>query len=289
MVDLVSFDWVYKEFIPTVQQRGAQIIAARGKSSAQSAANAAISHMRDWVAGSASWQSMGVKGSGQYGIPTNIWCSFPIYNRPGEWQIIEGVEVDQEGAKRINASVRELLEERQAVESLLPPKVFRGVGYSSDIFGWRHLFDSASEHVQPLLVGDFEFQDALKGYLAKHMGLGGSEPWSLVTKESVDKVQVGWTQFETYTSKYSKQDLDKILKMVKNLVFLDFSLVTRKVQKVKWDLQDFEQYGNDNYKGMTREAKLTHHIGFLLRDSKLKTSGINTLKYVSDYLHANLK
>jgi malate dehydrogenase len=159
----LDFDWVYNSFIPSVQQRGAAIISARGKSSATSAANAALAHMRDWIHGISDWTSMAVRGSGQYGIPGNIWSSYPVFCTLGTWQIIEGMEIDEEGAKRINVSVQELLMEREAVESLLPGKSWRGVPFDEKVvYSWSHLFDSASEKVQPTLLGDFEFQDAWK-------------------------------------------------------------------------------------------------------------------------------
>lgn len=123
---LLKDDWINKEFIPAVQNRGAAIIAARGKSSATSAADAAIKHMRDWVLGAYDWTSMAVYSDGNYGVPTGIFSSFPVKCfGAGEYGIIDNLPIDRETAARINASCNELIEEKQAVEHLLPSPVYR--------------------------------------------------------------------------------------------------------------------------------------------------------------------
>ena len=113
-------DWVEDVFIPTVAGRGAVIIAARGASSAGSAANAAISHMRDWVLGTpeGDWVSMGVPSDGSYGVPEGLVSSFPCVCRDGSWEIVTGLEIDSYSRARIDASVAELIEERDAVREL---------------------------------------------------------------------------------------------------------------------------------------------------------------------------
>ena len=119
-MDLVSQDWYEAEFIPTIQQRGASIIAARGSSSAASAANAAVAHMRDWVQGS--WGetvSMGVLADGSYGIADDVIFSFPIACKNGDWQVTSDLEVPEFSRERIETTRRELLSERAAVEHLL--------------------------------------------------------------------------------------------------------------------------------------------------------------------------
>jgi len=112
--------WIEREFIPTVQQRGAAIIEARGASSAASAANAAISHVHDWLSGTAGddWVSMAVCSDGSYGVPDGLMCSFPCTTSGGEWSIVGGLELDDLSRARIDASVAELVEERDAVASL---------------------------------------------------------------------------------------------------------------------------------------------------------------------------
>jgi malate dehydrogenase len=107
--------WVEETFIPTVCQRGAAIIAARGASSAASAANAAIDHMRDWMLGTPAddWVSMAVASDGSYGVPAGLISSFPCRTRAGEWEIIQDLEIGQFSRARIDASVAELAEERQ--------------------------------------------------------------------------------------------------------------------------------------------------------------------------------
>ena len=112
--------WVADTFIPTVAKRGAAIIDARGASSAASAANAAIDHVRDWVLGTAEgdWVSAGVPSDGSYGIAEGVVSGFPCVSRQGAWEIVEGLAIDDFSRSRIDASVAELLEEREAVRSL---------------------------------------------------------------------------------------------------------------------------------------------------------------------------
>ncbi len=112
--------WVADEFIPRVQQRGAEIIEARGASSAASAANAAIDHMHDWVNGSAEgdFVSMAVPSDGSYDVAEGVISSFPCTCSGGEWSIVEGLEINPFSRERIDASVDELVEEREAVAAM---------------------------------------------------------------------------------------------------------------------------------------------------------------------------
>jgi len=119
--DLVAQDWYREVFIPTVQQRGAAIIKARGASSAASAASSAIDHMRSWALGTAdgNWVSMAVPSDGSYGIEPGIIYSFPCVCNDGDYQIVQGLEIDGFSRERMDASDAELREERAAVEHLL--------------------------------------------------------------------------------------------------------------------------------------------------------------------------
>ncbi|MBC6428362.1 MAG: malate dehydrogenase [Cellvibrionales bacterium] len=121
-MELVDGDWYEQDFIPTVQQRGAAIIAARGLSSAASAANAAVEHMRDWVLGSAAddWVSMGVYADGSYGIEGGLIYSFPCRCAAGQWEIVSGLEINEFSRARMQASEQELRDECAAVQHLLP-------------------------------------------------------------------------------------------------------------------------------------------------------------------------
>ena len=108
--------WIEGDFLPNVGKRGAAIIEARGASSAASAANAAIDHMRDWVAGTdGEWVSMGVASDGSYGIPEGLITGFPCTCSGGEWSIVEGLEIDDFSRRMIDASVAELVGERDTV------------------------------------------------------------------------------------------------------------------------------------------------------------------------------
>ncbi|HEX5333806.1 MAG TPA: malate dehydrogenase [Cellulomonas sp.] len=112
--------WVEDVFIPTVAQRGAAIIEARGQSSAASAANAAIDHVHSWVNGTPAgdWTSAGIVSDGSYGVPEGLISSFPVTSEGGEWHIVPGLEIDEFSRARIDASVAELVEERAAVQAL---------------------------------------------------------------------------------------------------------------------------------------------------------------------------
>ena len=112
--------WLENDFIPTVQQRGAAIIEARGLSSAASAANAAIDHMRTWALGSAKgdWVSMAIPSDGSYGVAEGIISSFPVTCANGKYKIVQGLDIDDFSRGRIDASVAELVEERDGVKEL---------------------------------------------------------------------------------------------------------------------------------------------------------------------------
>ena len=112
--------WLENDFIPTVQQRGAAIIEARGLSSAASAANAAIDHMRTWALGSANgdWVSMAIPSDGSYGVAEGIISSFPVTCANGKYEILQGLDIDDFSRGRIDASVAELVEERDGVKEL---------------------------------------------------------------------------------------------------------------------------------------------------------------------------
>jgi malate dehydrogenase len=118
---LVDQDWIEKDFIPTVQQRGAAIIKARGASSAASAASAAIDHIRDWFRGSpqGDWLSMGIPSDGSYGIPEGVIYSYPVICRGGQYEIVQGLDIDAFSRARMDATHKELLEERDGVKDLL--------------------------------------------------------------------------------------------------------------------------------------------------------------------------
>lgn len=120
----LDHDWVDSTFIPRVQKRGAEIIDARGQSSAASAAQGAIDHMRDWYMGTpeGDFVSMCIVSDGSYGITKGIVFSFPVRCRYGRYQIVQGLPIDDAAQKRLDATEKELLEEKDAVKHLLPPE-----------------------------------------------------------------------------------------------------------------------------------------------------------------------
>ena len=121
-IDLVDQQWYEDQFIPTVQQRGAAIIKARGASSAASAANAAIAHMNSWALGTDAndWVSMGVYSDGSYGITEGLIYSFPCTCQDGDWKIVQGLEISDFSREKMTATENELNEEKEGVAHLLP-------------------------------------------------------------------------------------------------------------------------------------------------------------------------
>ena len=118
--DKVDLDWYENEYMPAVGKRGAAIIEARGASSAASAANAAIDHVHTWVNGTpeGDWTSMAVPSDGSYGVPEGIISSFPVTTSGGSYEIVQGLEINAFSRTRIDASVQELSDEREAVRAL---------------------------------------------------------------------------------------------------------------------------------------------------------------------------
>jgi malate dehydrogenase len=116
----VAHSWVEEHFIPTVAKRGAAIIEARGSSSAASAASAAIDHVRDWVHGTpvGDWTSAALPSDGSYSVPEGLVSSFPVSSVDGHWQVVPGLDINDFSRARIDASVAELIEEREAVTTL---------------------------------------------------------------------------------------------------------------------------------------------------------------------------
>ncbi|ABF46455.1 MULTISPECIES: malate dehydrogenase [Deinococcus] len=119
-LDLVDREWYEKEYIPTVAKRGAAIIEARGASSAASAASAAIDHMRDWALGTpeGEWVSMAVPSDGSYGIPEGLIYGFPVRCRNGQYEIVQGLEISDFSRQKMDATAKELEEEREEVRRL---------------------------------------------------------------------------------------------------------------------------------------------------------------------------
>ena len=121
MKDLIADEaWNRETFLPKVGKRGAAIIEARGLSSAASAANAAIDHVRDWVLGShGKWVTMGIPSDGSYGIPKDVMYGFPVTTADGAWTMVQGLPIDEFSRERMNLTLKELEEERAGVASLL--------------------------------------------------------------------------------------------------------------------------------------------------------------------------
>lgn len=119
VMDLIDHHWYVDEFIPRVAKRGAEIIEVRGKSSAASAASSAVDHMHDWINGTERWSTAAIPSDGSYGVPEGLLFGFPTVACGGEWQIVDGLELNDFQKKRIAANVAELADEKAAVADLL--------------------------------------------------------------------------------------------------------------------------------------------------------------------------
>lgn len=119
VMDLIDHHWYVGEFIPRVAKRGAEIIEVRGKSSAASAASSAVDHMHDWINGTERWSTAAIPSDGSYGVPEGLLFGFPTVARGGEWQIVDGLELNDFQKKRIAANAAELADEKAAVADLL--------------------------------------------------------------------------------------------------------------------------------------------------------------------------
>jgi len=141
--DLLDAAWLDKTFTPTVQNRGAQIIAARGASSCASAANAAIEHMRDWHRGTwGAWTSMGVFSDGSYGAEPGIYYSFPVVCLNGDYVIVQNVPIDAATAKKMEASNQELIAERNAV---MPALGIKPTPFKETYNRWKAVFEKGEQ------------------------------------------------------------------------------------------------------------------------------------------------
>jgi len=120
-LSLVEYDWFIKDFIPKVQQRGTEVINARGQSSAASAANAAVDQMRDWALGTkeGSWVSMGIPSDGSYGIEQGLVYSFPVTVKNGDISVVKNLDINDFSLQKMQATETELKEEREIVKHLL--------------------------------------------------------------------------------------------------------------------------------------------------------------------------
>ena len=119
VMDLIDHHWYVDEFIPRLAKRGAEIIEVRGKSSAASAASSAVDHMHDWINGTERWSTAAIPSDGSYGVPEGLLFGFPTVARGGEWQIVDGLELNDFQKKRIAANAAELADEKAAVADLL--------------------------------------------------------------------------------------------------------------------------------------------------------------------------
>jgi len=184
-------NWIYKEFIPKVQQRGAEIINVRGKSSAASAAEAAISHMRDWVLGSNKWVSMAVHSVGLYGMPVGIWSSIPVICKgAGEYQPID-VTFDEESTKRINISNNELLQEKEMVKDLLGKPVYRMAEYNiKEILSWKYHKDTIAPQYVMTIFERPEIINYIKKKISENVDQSIGNAWRQYTPDFMTKIGI---------------------------------------------------------------------------------------------------
>jgi malate dehydrogenase len=285
-------EWINKTFIPTVQQRGAQIIEARGKSSAKSAANAAISHMRDLVSGTNSqWTSMAVHSNGRkYGIPSGIWCSVPVVCAgDGKYQIVNRIEFDEEGAKRLNASIKELLDEKQVVKGLLKDPVFRMTPYAKEqYFSWKYIYDTVAPHFIPSVLGNQALQEAIQSKLFKSLKLDHSmESLNSITSSTLSSITLDFSDVKDLVADFSKEDLEIFTSAVIRYMVHFVSIIQRKIKKIHFELEEINMGISKDLSKNTPKSDLKNIIEKRVNaDEKLSSNdGMNSLMFVKNEIN----
>eukprot|EP01080_Neovahlkampfia_damariscottae_P001582 gene1582-12707_t len=284
-------NWIKNEFIPTVQQRGASIIEARGKSSAASAANSAIAHMRDWVLGNSEWVSMAVPSTGRkYGIPAGIWCSFPVVcPGAGKYNYVNRIEFDEESAARINKSVKELLDEKEAVKGLLKDKVFRMTPFEKKKYvSWQYVYDSVAPHFIPSVLGNQKLQDTIQSKLFKALKLDHSlESLSQLTESKLSSVSVDFSDSKDLVKDFSKEELDLFVSAVTRYLVHFVSVINRKLKKIHFELDEMKLEISANVpKNISKEDLKALIEKRVNADGKLSnTDGINSLQFIKNEIN----
>jgi hypothetical protein len=279
-------NWIFNEFIPKVQNRGAEIINVRGKSSAASAASAAISHMRDWVLGSNKWVSMAVPSVGLYGIPVGLWASIPVFcPGAGVYQPIE-VTFDEESAKRINISIDELTHEKELVSGLLSKPKFRLTNYDpKEIFSWKwHKDTIASQYIRAIMT-DSVSTNLIKKKFFEFADATATTPWRQLTLSFL-KEKSKDLELSELDKKYNKNDLAQLVEITIRMVQADVELLERKFLKLTSDLREIELFGDNEYKALkTVDERRKFLLDSLFRDEKLTDDGFNTKKLIADQVN----
>jgi len=300
--DVINDDaWITDTFIPTVQQRGAAIIEARGKSSAASAASAAIAHVRDWALGTTGWQSMAIYSTGQNGVDAEVYSSFPVIcSGGGRVDVVGNVPFSEDAAARVNTSVQELLQEKEAVKHLFPP-VFRRMTEvpSDEIYSWKWLAEiMPKEHIDSIVI-DREYLSAAKVELIKSVPLKGTPseltlPWSTFNWEefanNIDNVDFSGLKSLQTSRKMSEVDAKRFHLVALKSLNNDLNLIERKYKKVYLDLEDRAvmavKEGTDL---LGEDEEIKFHLERINEDGKLSNGGIDTKSVTENLVVALIK
>lgn len=284
--DVIKDEEFFKNLVPTLQQRGAAVLASRGKSSAASAASSIMSHFRDLLYSSNRWQSMAVRGNGQYGIPNYLWCSYPVVTKNIDYEIVDRIEFTPEVATQINKSIKELNEERDAVKHLLPDKFYSYTKLSKNVFSWRYLVDDTSPQlIQFIFNNDKVFND-LKAFVASKVG----EKWESFKEFVKENSKWEFKDIEPFVqgTDINENDLRSLQRAVFRSVEYEYSVLKCKQEMFLLDLE--EHSSRDYYQQLkTKEEKIKYHLKTLLSDGELSREGLNTVGLLEQFVKQHIK
>ena len=266
--------WIYNELIPKVQKRGSEVLSARGKSSQQSAANSALNHMRDWAMGNSKWVSMAVK-DGSYNIPSDIYCSYPVFCTGfGNYQIIKDLPIDEKSAQYINQSVKELYQEKEAIQNLLPPLSFKFVRHEKDIFSWKYILSSASKDVHSLLIQKDELLNKAKISILEKLT---DTPWRMITKDHITKVSSQLDLSLLDSAITDPKEKKMIMEVIEYSLEKDIEVTKRKSKLLSLELHDIELYDDQRFIQLPENIQIKFLQERLFKDGSLSEKGFGGL------------
>jgi len=283
--------WIFETFIPSVQKRGAAIIEARGKSSALSATTSIMKHFKDLLFGTNKWTSMAIRGDGQYGVPSTIWCSVPVVCQDGDYQVVGRVEFTNETSKGINKSIKELLDEKEAVASLLPPPQFGGISLDKKVFSWRYFINT----VRPELISVHFKNDVLLNELKEIVCKDFDYNLTDVTPELISKLIKERIVFASLKGLFEKHDIKEddlpllTESVLKRSILYDIGLYRSKIEGFNLTLQEEQRLPISEYRKMSKTEKIQYHLRDAFYDGLLDESGIKGKILFSNKLNSHFK
>ena len=251
--------------------------------------------MRDWVLGTTDWVSMAVESSGRkYGIPSGIWCSFPVVcPGAGKYSFVNRIEFDEESADRINKSVKELLDEKEIVKHLLKPKEFRMTSFEKQkYFSWKYIYDSVSPHFIPSVLGNEQLQTTIQKKLFKELKLDHSlQSLEQMTESKFSSVSLDFSDSKDLIKDLSKEDLDLFVSAVIRYLGYFVSIINRKIKKIHFELEEMKLEISANVpENISKEDLKTLIEQRVNADGKLSDKdGLQSLQFIKNEINKLVK